>query len=503
MMSKKTIYLTNLYADKNQIIFFMICLFAIVLNIYTLEWYPLPWVDDISLVDSPVNFVLDGEWRTTAVFGDKDGDVYSLYPPLYQFILIPFIWLFGASPISCKSLNVLLVFGFCLIAYRLFRKTQVIKNYYPVIFFLLLVWCADTFSWIYRNGRPDILNMACVAGFLISYYKGKNNWRLILFSFLIITSGIQACPYILGILICIYFLHSDKRKAKKGIYLFIIGSLSGLLFISIYFYLQGHLLSFYYRTFFSSSSAKSLVSLLLPYIEIILPMDMSIKEALSKQTAESTSFFKNLIEAYTINKEYIVLCVVNGLMCLGLTIKKKIIFKSTEAKLLLVSIAIPAMMSIAGRFAIYYTWMCYLPAVLCSAYIVGKHSKSIDIPIVYGFATLFIVSFGLPNTLITSDRNVYHRIETFVQKQNFSDKDKIISPFMSYYAIRNITKTCYFTGTYPLSLVPEDTKYILTAKDDYGNENMDIYLKYCKSVGKKISAIDSLNFPQMMLYIVE
>jgi hypothetical protein len=503
MNKQKPVYSMNFSIDKNQIAFYTVCLCAVVLNIFTLEWYPLPWIDDISLIDSPVNFVLDGEWRTTAVFGNKDGEVYSLYPPLYQFVLVPFIWLFGASPISCKSLNVLLVFVLCLIAYQLCRKTQDTKNYYPVIIFLLLVWCADTFSWIYRNGRPDLLNMACTTGFFISYYKGKSNWWLILFSFLTIMSGIQACPYILGIMICIYFLQPDKRRVRKGIYMFMIGSLSGLSFMSVFFYLQGCLLSFYYMTFLCSNSAKSLVSILLPYIDEILPIGMSIKEALSKPTAESAPFFKNLIEAYTINKEYIVLCIVNGLMCLVLIIKKKIVFKSTETKLLLISVMIPAIMAIAGRFAIYYTWMCYLPAVLCSVYIVGKHSKSIGIFIVYGLTTLLVVSLGLPETLITSDRNAYHKIETFVQKQNFSDRDKIISPFMSYYAIRNITKTCYFTGVYPLSRVPDDTEYILKAENDYGSDNMDKYIQYCISKGKTVHPVDSLEFPKMVLYRVE
>jgi hypothetical protein len=468
-----------------------------------LEWYPIP-CDNIALVDSPVNFVLDSEWRTTAVFGDKDGEVYSLYPPLYQFVLIPCIWIFGVSLTSCRSLNVLLVYVICLAIYQLLQKKQLIKSYYPIVIFLLLVWCADTFSWIYRDDRPDALNLACATGFFISYYKGKSNWWLVLFSFLTIMSGIQACPYILGILICIYFLQPNKRKARTGIYMFIAGSFSGLFFMNVYFYLQGHLLQFYYRTFLFSSSAKSLVSFLLPYIEGIWPIDVSIKEALSKPTiTESTSFFKNLIEAYTVNVEYIVLCAVNGLMCLRLIIKKKIIFKSTETKLLLISVIIPAIMAIAGRFPRYYTGMCYLPAVLCSVYIVGKHNKSNGISIVYGLVTLLVVSLGLPKTLITSDRNTYHRMETFIQKQNFSSEDKIISPFMSYYIIRNITKTCYFTGVYPLSRVPDDTKYILKAENDYGSENMDKYIQYCESIGKKVSAIDSLDFPQMILYIVE
>jgi hypothetical protein len=51
--------------------------------------------------------------------------------------------------------------------------------------------------------------------------------------------------------------------------------------------------------------------------------------------------------------------------------------------------------------------------------------------------------------------------------------------------------------------VPEDTKYILTAKDDFGNENMAMYIEQCKSKGKTVCPVDSLDSPQMTLYLVE
>jgi 4-amino-4-deoxy-L-arabinose transferase-like glycosyltransferase len=255
-------YSGKYFQDKTRIIFYIISISFFILNIFTLEWDSLPWVDDISLTDSSVNFVLDGEWRTTAVFGDRNDEVYSLYPPLYQFILIPWIRLFGVSLFAGRSLNILLAFCICLILYRLLRKANVLKNYYSIIFFLLLFWCADMFSWSYRNGRPDIINMLCTAGFLIGYYNKKSNWLLIFFASLIIISGIQSCMFVASILVCICFLQPDKKRVKTAIYTFIAGSLIGLVFLNIYFYLQGHLSMFYYRSFLYSNSIKGIISFL-------------------------------------------------------------------------------------------------------------------------------------------------------------------------------------------------------------------------------------------------
>jgi hypothetical protein len=490
---------------NNRIIFYLGCICFIILNLITIEWFPLPWVDEVSLHDNSVNFVLNGEWRTTACYGDKNDNVYSFYPPLYQFILIPWIWLFGVLPLACRSLNLVLVFFICLIVYRFLRKTNVIKNYYSIILFLLLFWCAGIFSWIYRNGRPDILNMLCTVCFLVSYYEKRNKWLLALFSFLIIISGIQSCPYLLCILICLYFFQSDKKRIKTAIYMFFAGVLGGMVFFNVYFYLQGHLLGFYYRSFILCSSTMQNISLfLLPYIEKVLPIGAEIKEALLKtDNSVSVSFFERMMNAYSVNKEYLLLCLSNGVIYAWLLIKRQITYKSVESKFLLITLLVPLFMALAGRFAVYYSWMCYIPSVICLIYMLGKHGKRIFVPVICGLATLTVVLFGLPKTLVTVDKKAYKNVESFILKQNFSDKDKIISPFTSYYAVRNITKTCYFTGVYPLTLVPEDTKYILTAKDDYGSENMDIYIKQCEAAGKKVSVIDSLASPQMKLYIVE
>ena len=67
--------------DSNLLIVIGFSLFFVILNLVTLEWTPLPWIDEISYSDYSVNFVLDGEWRTTAWFGDKNNEAYSVYPP--------------------------------------------------------------------------------------------------------------------------------------------------------------------------------------------------------------------------------------------------------------------------------------------------------------------------------------------------------------------------------------------------------------------------------------
>lgn len=117
--------------------------------------------------------------------------------------------------------------------------------------------------------------------------------------------------------------------------------------------------------------------------------------------------------------------------------------------------------------------------------------------------TLGIVLWGLPKTLYTADKEAYPNGEEFIRKQGFSSEDKIVSPFVSYYSVRNITKDCYFTGIYPLTLVPEDIRYVLRAANDFGSQNMDAYLRQCEQKGRKVTLVDRLESPRMELYIIE
>jgi 4-amino-4-deoxy-L-arabinose transferase-like glycosyltransferase len=478
------------------------------LNILTLEWHPLPWVDEVAYSDYSINFVLDGEWRTSAWGGDKNNQVYSVYPPLYQFILTPWVKLFGISLLSCRSLNVVLVFFSCLVFCSILRRANIIKNLYSLILFLFLFWGAGVFSWIYRNGRPDVVGMLCVIGFFVSYYYFLHNkiakWILSIFSFLIITAGIQSSLYVICILLCLLFFQSDRKSVKNAIYMFIIGLAGGLFFLSVYFYSQGFLLQFYYRTFLFSSSLKDFVSFLISHIEHwISPINTDIKEALLKTShSPAPPFLERICDAYLANKEYLVLCAANGLLSAYLLLSKRISSFSIEIKLLIISLVVPIFMTFAGRFVSYYTWMSYLPAVICLVYIAGKHSKLKCISIGCSLVAIAIVCSGLFYTLTKANKRAYKNVEAFIAKQNFTNQDKIISPFISYYFVRNITKECYFVGVYPLSLVPEDTKYILNAEEDYGAKNVDIYIEQCKSNNKKVLTLDSLDTPHIILYFV-
>jgi hypothetical protein len=147
--------------------------------------------------------------------------------------------------------------------------------------------------------------------------------------------------------------------------------------------------------------------------------------------------------------------------------------------------------------------MGYIPAVLFAVYITAKYGKQKIVTAVYVIATLYIVFTGLPKTLIQADRDAYSNVKYFVKRQHFDAGSKVVAPFMSYYKVRNSTPYCYFAGLYPISLIPEDTEYVMWAENDYGDWNIVNYLELCKQNGKEVTAIDSIPAPKIVLYSIK
>jgi hypothetical protein len=301
-------------------------------------------------------------------------------------------------------------------------------------------------------------------------------------------------------LIWLFFIHKPERRRilVSGV-LFVAGVAAGFFMLMIPYALNGHFLTYMDRMFTFSATLNKVTYHILPYFAEIFHWDIEQKLIkMEAAAAETQPFLQRMAESFFQNKEYIALAIFN----LVALFVNRVSFKSKDFLYVASCIFIPFFMCLSGRFHMGYTWMCYLPAIIGFIYLHEKYGmRNLRLP---GVAlVLLVLCFGLPKSLLQSDRTAYKRIEHFVQRQAFSKDTKIVAPFMSYYAIRNITSTCYFAGVYPLSYIPEDTQYILRAERTDGHKNeIDGYIQDCINKGKTLSPIDSLESPRMTLYLV-
>lgn len=488
----------------------LICLFIggifILINFIYLIHYPLPWIDEVMFTDTSANWALSGEWTSHAWYAGGNQEPFSTYPPLYQFTMGAWIKIFGFSIEACRSLNLFIALVLSFTISDFLQKQNILQNYYSVILFCLLFWTGNTFSWIYKNGRVDILNALCTIIFFIQayYYIFKNGKirNAIITAFFLFLSGIQGCVFIIATIIYSWlFLKQYRKRILYLFYWFIIGTFTGLILLSIFMYLHHHLFAFFVSLVSYSATLKSVAGRLLPVFGEQFGLDVNTWLAKLNDNT-SVSFLTRLIESISYSYEYIFITLLNIILAIVAQVKKTELRK-VGLFILGLSIFIPLFLNIAGRFAEYYSWMCYLPAIATTIIYIDR-TKSLIFKGIYLFITIVVMYNGLFRNLIYDNKNKeYANIKSFIQEADFTPKDKIVSTFSCFYEIRKINDNCYFGGIYPSRFMPNSINYIIYAKEDYGSLQISNYIKEKKGKGYKVIKIKEIQEPSLTLYKID
>ena len=96
-----------------------------------------PWIDEVMMFDTSYNAAVHSSWETTAWYRVVGQYPFSTYPPLYQMVATAWIWLFGGSLVTVRSMNLLFTFvlgGICL---RLMKRHGLPLTTWTVALFTL------------------------------------------------------------------------------------------------------------------------------------------------------------------------------------------------------------------------------------------------------------------------------------------------------------------------------------------------------------------------------
>jgi hypothetical protein len=349
----------------------------------------------------------------------------------------------------------------------------------PVMLFGVLFWIAGMFSDIYREGRPDILT-ALIAFFVIvnSYsfvYEKRNKFLLIFFSMFLILTGFQAVAFVVGVYIFFWLYCREYRKyiCNSFIY-FCLGSAAGFLLLVAFMWVNGHLFAFLTANIAYSATLKNLSVALLPYIGPLIGLDVDEWLAKADDLVKGDGFLYRILHNYIINAEYLVLLATAIVI---LMVENRVRNKKSIVNILCwLSLFIPLFMGISGRFADYYTWMSFLPALMGFVLLFDSSLKRVSRLIAF-VPVLWILCTGLIPKTWKND-NSYRNLQQFVEELPVQKQDIIVSPFSVFYDIRIKSDSCYFLGIYPEKYMASTAKYIITtSEDDYGREELDNYLE--------------------------
>lgn len=436
-----------------------------------------PWIDEVMFVDTPMRYVRGAGWTTHSWYSIANQEPFMLYPPLYSMILVPWMKVFGTSIFACRSLNVAitLFIGWGLI--RILQQLNLKISIIQILLLIILLWCTNDMVFMYSNGRPDLMGalllVLIVNEMIYTVKSGKRKWSVLVLSAFLMTTAIQAAVCLVIILLLSFLVLDSYRKEIKYLtFLSVSGIFLGFVVNCAFMAYHGHLMSFVVNIFSYSGSAKAITSFILPMMGDSLCIDAAYYMGkLSKMGVESPLYMR-FISAFTRPAYLALLMADSAFLLLYLKSIKKEPYYMIIRYLFIMTLTVPLLMVLAGRYESYYYWMAYLPLFLLTVLLLRFPNYR------WGcFIIVFSVLFILTHDRMREDDSNYHELESFISHCTMLKDQKIIAPFSVFYEISKLSSDTYYLGIFPSRALPQRIDYIILPERsaDYGNDRLYDY----------------------------
>lgn len=486
--------------------YILLSLAFIFVNLITLSNLT-PWIDEVMMLDTSYNAAFHGVWETTAWYRVVGEHPFSTYPPLYQMLAAVWMRVFGGSLVAVRSMNLLITFVLGGVFLRFIKRYKPQLSPWSIALFTLLLWGSCDMSWMYRNGRPDML---CALMFVFTAqatdkYLLSNTpitrITVVITTAILLCSGIQAAIYLCALWLFLFFVMKQRRKKIVLLLaLLLAGLMLGLLLVSLFMLANGRLIAFVCSIVQYSATLSKITLVLLPLIAMMFGFDVApytqkLHEltndiSLGQQLATIVEYHDFIILAFIALAAYTT-CFRNNLHKL---------LNDKGFLLLLCALYVPISMTLAGRFTIYYRWMIFLPL---AASIISVAARFRFWSAVFGVVAMVMSTFGI-KSMLHDEHYCNSNLHSFVQRQHFKPSDAVVCPFSVFYEIKPVCDTCYFAGIYPIEFI-NHVDYIIEAPN--GNEfdkPITNYVNNLKSDSSFIlTAIDYCDCPSLTLYKVQ
>ncbi len=207
----------------------------LVVDLLTLNWFPVPWNDEVMFADPAASLILQGHWTSAAWYGRGDLTYWTGNAPAYSFLLVPWMGLWGVSASAVRSLNCVLIAITMICAWFAVKRLNLIPS--PKIRLATLVALSLCFpvSVCVRVGRPDVVGMlifSMAAFFWTSPKKSIVIGGLFGCAMLIPFAGLHYAFY-MPILLGVLFWAGGKSSLSR-LYALIAGGIFGALLFWAY-----------------------------------------------------------------------------------------------------------------------------------------------------------------------------------------------------------------------------------------------------------------------------
>lgn len=398
------------------------CIFYFFIGLYV----HYTFIDQVYFADPAINYVLTGEYRSTAWGVVNENLPHVSNAPLYSFLLIIWFKIFDFGSITMRVLPSLLSVLSALFLWLACQRLSIVKT--PLVgAMLILVFLMDFgFAHSYTCGRPDALSALIAAGLFYLYSLPRSFFKnvfVFVLSAVIPFTQYGLAIYVLALVVPLVLIY--QKNILPFAALVLCSMIAGFLFQFI-FYQDLGIWQLWIQMIRSEGSENIL------------------QRIFSKLTTNPLEIHNN-----TIPKDFSAAVLFAGI---SLIVLMNLALKSTQINAVLligltIAVWVGIVMYLVGKFPTYYGWMLAMPlSVTLAAYTERElliARKQIWMPVCVALSAVIL---GLPmqSALASfdwSDRGP-HQFDAWLKDQ-ISEKDVVYCEYPFYFSVKKIAKKTY------------------------------------------------------------
>lgn len=406
---------------RNELLTAALILAAFLLiNLATSERSPTVWIDEVMFTDPAIN-LLRGKGFTSAAWSTQPSHTFFAgNAPLHTIVLIPWIACFGQGVVAVRALNYALMLMACGSLWWTLARRAVIRSAHGRALAIVAILCGDGVAYSYRGGRYDCLGMfwmVCLWAVALTESSLRRRVGLMVLGAAIPWTGFQLIPY-LGVLSLVYLMtYGGSRMVDVAlVWAGVLLGVGGL-------YL-----------FFASQAAW-------PYL-------LNSIHELAGQHRPAAARVADAVRSLRVDPSLMVLYLLLLVAVAWEFSRTRSPERRTLLAGLLFAMLVPAGLAAVGKFARYYAWMAYVPALVCLLRWFEQTSpgKWTQRAFVVGLAAVCLVGLPARMALLLTEWEArdYRPVERFVRTHLRPD-DNLYCEFEAYYAAKAVTPHVFLT----------------------------------------------------------
>lgn len=417
-------------------VIFLLCAFIALCLWITLKTIPV-WLDEVTVADPAVNFVLGNGFVSTGWQYQYRDEFWASNAPLHQFLLIGWIQIWDISSYSMRSINFLYAALTAFIIWYCCKKTNLIPSGFVRVMTLIALLGAAGTSTNYIGGRYDFIGILILAICLLicTYPDSPKKWIVLtLTSIFIPIAGINLIPFVGIMLVVLYFSLPKSQVYRIGGYS-ILGMFLGLVILFSIYYLNG--VAF---RIIESAGGHGLSGAIDDPDGIVQTQEAvgKVSWVINNLGSVISARLTRLPNWYTNNYSYLILvCVLLGLT--AATALRRIPASKCLAIAALVAILVPFGLGGLRDYPFYYTWMTVIPLTVMVFAIISQikiERIKFGVSALVAFAVIYPGIIGHITKSLSGQEMLrsYHESSALLA-QEISPGDRVYADFAAYYPV--------------------------------------------------------------------